>query len=61
MTGRQIIKILESEGWRILRQTGSHVRMGKDELRTTIPVHGEKDLKKGTIANIERQTGEELK
>ncbi len=61
MTGRQIIKILESEGWCILRQTGSHVRMGKDELRTTIPIHGKKDLKKGTIANIERQKGEELK
>lgn len=60
MTGKQIIKFLESAGWKILRQTGSHVRMGKDELRTTIPVHEKKDLKKGTIANIERQAGVKL-
>jgi predicted RNA binding protein YcfA (HicA-like mRNA interferase family) len=39
----------------------SHFRMGKGSLRTTVAVRGKKDLKKGTIAKIERDTGEKLK
>jgi predicted RNA binding protein YcfA (HicA-like mRNA interferase family) len=35
-------------GWEILWQKSSHVRVGKGEHRETIPVHGNKDLKKGT-------------
>jgi predicted RNA binding protein YcfA (HicA-like mRNA interferase family) len=61
MTGKSIIHVLESNGWIIIRQTGSHVRMGKGDSRTTVPVHGKKDVKKGTLANIERQTGVKLK
>ena len=36
---------------------GSHHRMGKDNLRTTDPVHGNRDIGKGLLAEIERQTG----
>ncbi len=61
MDGRSIIKRLESLGWSVMRQTGSHVRLGKGSLRTTVPVHGRKDVKPGTLASIERQTGVKLK
>jgi predicted RNA binding protein YcfA (HicA-like mRNA interferase family) len=57
MTGKQAISKLEQEGWKILRSTGSHYRLGKGDKRTTVPVHGHKDLGKGLIAAIERQTG----
>ena len=57
MTGKQAICKLEQEGWKILRSTGSHYRLGKGDKRTTVPVHGHKDLGKGLIAAIERQTG----
>lgn len=57
MTGKAVIKILESFGWQVLRTSGSHVRMGKGSKRTTIPLHGKRDLGKGLIAAIERQTG----
>lgn len=60
MTGRQIISKLEEEGWKVLRSSGSHYRLGKDNKRTTVPVHGHKDLGKGLIAAIERQTGVKL-
>ena len=29
MTGKEIIKILEQRGWKVLRVAGSHHRMGK--------------------------------
>lgn len=58
MTSREVIAALEKAGWRIVRQKGSHVRMtGPDGARhTTIP-HPNKDLKRGTLASIEKQTG----
>lgn len=57
MTGKEIIKILEQHGWAVLRVNGSHHRMGKGALRTTIPVHGKRDIGKGLLAAIEKQTG----
>lgn len=35
--------------------------MGKGDARTTVPVHGKRDLSPGTLAAIERQTGVKLK
>ncbi|WP_347279578.1 type II toxin-antitoxin system HicA family toxin [Plasticicumulans sp.] len=61
MNGHEVIRLLREAGWIVLRQSGSHVRMGKDVARTTVPVHGKSDLKPGTLASIERQTGVRLK
>ena len=60
MNGKQVIKELEKNGWKILRSQGSHYRLGKEQRRTTVPVHGGKDLGKGLISAIERQTGVKL-
>lgn len=56
MTGHEIIKILKQNGWVVLRINGSHYRLGKENLRTTVPSHSKKDLGKGLIAAIEKQT-----
>ena len=61
MNGKDIIKLLKAQGWEVLRQEGSHVRLGKGDGRTTVPVHGTRDVKSGTLASIERQTGVKLK
>ena len=61
MNGSNIIKILEKHGWEILRIRGSHYRMGKKRMRTTVPIHGRQDLGKGLLSAIERQTGVKLK
>lgn len=61
MTGKDVIKILKNNGWEVLRVSGSHHRMGMNGLRTTVPVHGSRDLGKGLLAEIERQTGVTLK
>lgn len=60
MNGHEIIRRLKAEGWEVLRQEGSHVRMGKESARTTVPVHGARDVKPGTLAAIQRQTGVKL-
>lgn len=60
MNGKQVIKKLEQNGWKVLRILGSHYRLGKESNRTTVPVHGSKDLGKGLVAAIEKQTGVKL-
>jgi len=61
MNAKDILKILKANGWEVLRQEGSHVRLGKGGARATVPVHGNRDVKPGTLAAIERQTGLKLK
>jgi len=39
--GRELVKFLESMGFRITRRKGSHVRLKSgDGRKTTVPVHG---------------------
>lgn len=61
MTGKEVIRILQDHGWEVLRVAGSHYRLGKAGLRTTVPVHGAQDLGRGLIAAIEKQTAVKLK
>jgi predicted RNA binding protein YcfA (HicA-like mRNA interferase family) len=61
MTGKELIKRLTDQGWYLLRITGSHHRMGKGVLRVTVPVHGNRDIGKGLLAAIEKQTGVKFK
>ncbi len=60
ISGKLIIKKLRKMGWVIVFQTGSHVKLRKGSAMTIVPVYGNKDLPKGTIRGIEKQTGERL-
>lgn len=53
---RQIIKVLEGKGFKLIRQKGSHRLYRKGQLRVTVPYHT-KDLKPGTLRNILKQAG----
>jgi len=59
MKARELITLLEKDGWYLVAAKGSH-RHYKHPLKTgevTVPDHGTKDLAKGTIASIKRQAG----
>jgi predicted RNA binding protein YcfA (HicA-like mRNA interferase family) len=60
MNGKQVIKKLESHGWRLVRVKGSHHMMEKEGRTVPIPVHGSTDIGSGLLAKIERQTGVKL-
>ena len=48
-TSRQVISILKRRGFALDRQSGSHaVFIYPDGRRTTVPIHGKRDLGKGT-------------
>ena len=46
MSGKEMIRLYEQNGWKVIRQKGSHVRLKKGSESETIPNH--KELKKGT-------------
>ena len=57
MKGKELLKVLQKEGWVLDRVRGSHHIMTKGDETISIPVHGRKDLKKGTLMNILKKAG----
>ncbi len=59
LSGRDVCKILESQGFAVVRQRGSHIVVQKRLAPTTVtvPVPDHAELKLGTLASIIRQTG----
>lgn len=57
-TPKEIVKILEKNGFEFLRSNGSHriYRNPKTKKQVTVPFHC-KDLKQGTEKNILKQAG----
>jgi predicted RNA binding protein YcfA (HicA-like mRNA interferase family) len=53
---KEVIKALERSGFHIRRITGGHYILKKDNRIVTVPYHN-KDLKRGTLASIIRQSG----
>ena len=52
---RQVISILNKRGFALDRQSGSHaVFIHPDGRRTTVPIHGKRDLGKGILRQIMR-------
>ncbi len=54
ITGREMVRFLEGEGFVIVRIRGSHHFMQREELRTSVPVHGKQNMKIGTLRSILR-------
>lgn len=51
VSGKELTKILEKNGWVLLRIQGSHYVYGKDgnDARLSIPVHKNQTLKTGLL------------
>lgn len=61
MNGKEIIKLLQSVGWKHTSTRGSHCKMEKTGYRSVpVPVHSQKNLGVGLIKAIEKQTGVKL-
>ena len=59
LSGRDVCKILEGQGFSEVRQRGSHVVMQRrsGDTTTTVPVPDHAELKVGTLSSIIRQSG----
>lgn len=56
ISGKDLLRVLLSAGFALVRVNGSHHRLRHPDGRvTTIPVHGNKDLPKGLLRKIIRE------
>jgi len=55
LSGDDLIRALTNDGFKKVRQKGSHVSMSKGGFRTVIPLH--KDLSPGALLGILHQAG----
>jgi predicted RNA binding protein YcfA (HicA-like mRNA interferase family) len=55
LSGVELIDILKTLGFVVVRQKGSHVSLQKGQHKTVVPLHDE--LAKGTILGILKQCG----
>ena len=53
---KEVVKILQKQGFEIKRQSGSHIIMKKENKIVVVPVHKE-TMPIGTLKSIERQAG----
>jgi predicted RNA binding protein YcfA (HicA-like mRNA interferase family) len=54
ISGKQLCKIVEANGWQLKRIRGSHYIFTKEDVEAivVIPVHSNRDLPIGTLKNI---------
>jgi Predicted periplasmic or secreted lipoprotein len=58
LSGKQILKLAKNNGWKLERISGSHHIVVKDGFPPVpIPVHGNKDLKKGIENKLKKELG----
>jgi predicted RNA binding protein YcfA (HicA-like mRNA interferase family) len=55
LTAREVIRALERAGFRVQRQTGSHVRLTHTDGRVvTVPIHAGQNIGRGLLRKILR-------
>jgi|GEM_PF-195720 len=54
MSGKELAKLLEANGWGLLRIQGSHHIYGKvgNPARISVPIHRNQDMKIGLLRNL---------
>jgi|APSaa5957512535_1039671.scaffolds.fasta_scaffold249177_1 predicted RNA binding protein YcfA (HicA-like mRNA interferase family) len=57
LSGKEIIKLLKKDGWKLIRVKGSHHILGKGELTVSVPVHSNKSIGRGLEQKLIKITG----
>ncbi|KAM3096496.1 type II toxin-antitoxin system HicA family toxin [Phormidesmis sp. 146-12] len=57
MSGREVVRVFEAFGWEVVRQSGSHIIMTKDEEPVTLSVPDHREVAKGTLRSLIRAAG----
>lgn len=55
--GREVVRVFESLGWRVARQSGSHIVMIKEGEMVTLSIPDHREIAKGTLRSLIRAAG----
>jgi len=58
ISGEELVKILIKEGFILISQKGSHIKLKKDKITVIVPNH--KEIRKGTLYTIIKITNIEI-
>ncbi|MEP6924889.1 MAG: type II toxin-antitoxin system HicA family toxin [Pyrinomonadaceae bacterium] len=54
LSGREVVRVLESFGWTVARQKGSHIVMTKQNEIVTLSIPDHKEVARGTLRSLIR-------
>ncbi|MBF0412590.1 MAG: type II toxin-antitoxin system HicA family toxin [Desulfamplus sp.] len=57
LSGREVVRVFQSLGWQVARQSGSHIIMVKDGEISTLSVPEHREVAKGTLRALIRASG----
>jgi predicted RNA binding protein YcfA (HicA-like mRNA interferase family) len=57
LSGREVVKVFQENGWHIARQRGSHIILVKDRHVATLSVPDHREVAKGTLRSLIRASG----
>ena len=57
MTGKELVKLLQKNGWKLKHVRGSHHILRKDGKHISVPVHSGRELGKGLLNRLLKEAG----
>ena len=54
LSGREVVRVFESLGWQVVRQTGSHIILVKEGHLATLSVPNHHEVARGTLRSLIR-------
>jgi predicted RNA binding protein YcfA (HicA-like mRNA interferase family) len=57
LSGREVVRVFETLGWQVARQSGSHIVMIKDGEMATLSIPDHREVAKGTLRSLIRAAG----
>ena len=54
LSGRELVRVFESFGWSVARQSGSHIIMTKEGETATLSVPNHREVARGTLRSLIR-------
>lgn len=57
LSGREVVRALETFGWQVVRQSASHIIMVKEGEQVTLSIPDHREVAKGTLRSLIRAAG----
>lgn len=54
LSGREVVRVFQSFGWAVTRQSSSHIILTKEQETVTLSVPDHKEVAKGTLRSLIR-------
>ena len=57
MKSSELHRLIRKNGWKVIRQAGSHVIYEKGDIKATVPFHSSKEMATGIAIRFIREMG----